>query len=211
MIALAVLLQWILDAAASASRQSNTLADPTDWPSWLSAIGTVGAFFLALYLLGVQIYDRRREARMTQARLVAAWVANIAERENTDPSAVYAITVHARNGSTEPVYNVVVTTDVGVRGTFVRNPNVLGPGETREFVIMAPGEPRGQPLGMVVRDRFLLEDGSGRILLEDDSGVLWLENYVPAVSISFVDSAGRHWMRQPKGKLRNPSPSSASD
>jgi hypothetical protein len=78
---------------------------------------------------------------------------------------------------------------------------VLGPLETREFVIPAPREPRGQPLARVVRDAFLTEDGSP-IELEDGSGVLLLENYVPAVSISFVDSAGRRWIREPKGELQ---------
>jgi hypothetical protein len=55
---------------------------------------------------------------------------------------------------------------------------------------------------MLRRDAYLLEDGSGFYELEDGSGVLLLENYVPAVSISFVDSAGRRWIRQPKGTLQ---------
>jgi hypothetical protein len=203
-VTLDALLIGSFDAAASAARQPNSIGDPTDWPSWFSAVGTVGAFAVALYLLWVQINDRRKEARervTAQARLLAAWVADIAEREHEDPSAFYAVTVRASNGSTAPVYDVAVTTDLGVRGSHERNPDVLGPHETRDFVITAPREPRGQPLAMVVRDAFLTEDGS-RIELEDGSGVLLLENYVPAVSISFVDSAGRRWIRQPKGELQ---------
>lgn len=179
--------------------------DVTDWPSWLSAVGTVGAFVVALTILWIQLRDRRKDAVMAQARLVAAWVADIAEREHENPSIFYAITVRAANGSTEPVYDVVVTADLGARGSHERNPDVLGPNETREFVITAPREPRGQPLAMLRRDELLLEDGSS-ILLEDGSGVLLLENYVPAVSISFVDSAGRRWIRQPKGELHQPKP-----
>jgi hypothetical protein len=99
-----------LGAAASATH--NSVADPTDWPSWLSAVGTVGAFFLALFILWKQGRDRQREAVVAQARLVAAWVAHIDEHEHEDPSVFYAITVRASNGSTEPVYDVVVTTDL---------------------------------------------------------------------------------------------------
>ena len=52
----------------------------TDVTALLSAIGTIGAFGVALYLLAVQIRDRRAEARgreADQARLVAAWFADI--------------------------------------------------------------------------------------------------------------------------------------
>ncbi len=63
-----------------------------DWPAWLSAVGTVGTFIVALV-------NRRRDAEMAQARLVAAWVADIAERKHEDPSAFYAVTVRASNGS----------------------------------------------------------------------------------------------------------------
>jgi uncharacterized membrane protein len=187
------------------------------WPGWLAlaSFGTMGSFLFLIvqtHTLREQVRDERaaresdereraEEAVKAQARLVAAWVAEIAEQEQADPSEFYAITVRARNGSAEPVYEVVVTVDAGVRGTFDRHPDVLGPGEIRPIVITASAEPRGQPLAMLRRDRLLLEDGSS-ILLEDGSGVLLLENYVPAVSISFVDSAGRRWIRQPKGELQ---------
>ena len=58
-----------------------------DWPAWLSAVGTVGTFIVALIILGIQLRDRRRDVEMAQARLVAAWVADIAERRHEDPSA----------------------------------------------------------------------------------------------------------------------------
>jgi uncharacterized membrane protein len=186
------------------------------WAGWLAiaSFGTAGSFIFLIvqtYTLREQVQDERaarkadeldraNEAVKAQARLVAAWVAEIAEQEQADPSEFYVITVHARNGSTEPIYEVAVTVDVGERGTFNRNPDVLGPGEIRPIVITASAEPRGQPLAMLRRDRLLNEDGSS-ILLEDGSGVLLLENFVPAVSISFVDSAGRRWIREPKGEL----------
>lgn len=141
----------------------------------MAALGTVGAFAVGLYLLGIQIRDRRNEAQeklTAQARLVAAWVAGIAERPQADNSVFYDITVQAYNASAEPVYSVVIKTEVGVRGSFVRRPFVLGPGDRREFSVLAPGYPRGQP----------------------------------AVAISFVDSAGRQWLRRPTGNLYHPLP-----
>jgi len=149
--------------------------------SWLAAIGTVGAFAVALLLLWVQMSDRRKEAgdrRIAQARLVAAWLSEMTPAgELTEPSAyqgtnVVDDVVLVRNGSDHPVYAVAVQLVVGVRGTFVRRVGVLGPGETRELRIKVPGEPRG----------------------------------VPFANITFADSAGQVWMRAGHlGNLTRPS------
>jgi hypothetical protein len=92
-------------------------------------------------------------------------------RSRADPTD-YAITVHARNGSAEPVYDVVVTTDVGVRGTFDRHHDVLGPATPTRSCLRSARNRSGGPLSMMVRDCFLLEDGSGGFQLEDGSGSL---------------------------------------
>jgi hypothetical protein len=141
----------------------------------IAAVGTVGALAVALYLLSLQLKDRRAEVsekRSAQARLVAAWVADMAEKPQPNDGVFYEITVHAFNASDEPVYNVVIKTEVGVRGSFVRRPYVLGPGDRRQFDILAPGFPHMQP----------------------------------PVAISFVDSAGRQWIREPGGALHQPRP-----
>lgn len=59
----------------------------TDAASVLSAGGTVGAFGVALYLLSVQIRDRRAEARdrrAAQARLVSAWFDDVSPVNDID-------------------------------------------------------------------------------------------------------------------------------
>jgi hypothetical protein len=152
-----------------------------DVPSWLAAIGTVGAFAIALLLLWVQMSDRRKEAgdrRMAQARLVAAWLSEMTPAGEVAATDAYAGTslldydVLVRNGSEQPVYMATVQLVVGVRGTCVRRIGVLGPGETRELRIKVPGEPRG----------------------------------VPFANITFADSAGQVWMRSGHaGELTRPS------
>ncbi len=142
-----------------------------DIPSWLSAIGTVGAFAVALYLLWVQIRDRRsevRDRRTAQARLIAAWLAELTEEPQADGSVFAELVVLVYNGSAEPVYSVVVKTELGVRGSFVRRPFVLGPHETREFRILSPGLPRGQPAISIS-----FKDSSGRQWMRSSTGVLY--------------------------------------
>ena len=104
---------------------------------------------MALFLLWAQLRYRRTEAadrRVAQAQLVSAWLDRVVPpSEPAVDYAPYTIVVFVRNGSAEPVYNVNMKLDVGVRGSFLRRPGALGPGEMREFAIIAPGYPRGIP------------------------------------------------------------------
>jgi hypothetical protein len=139
-----------------------------DWPAWLTAVGTVGAFGVSLYLLGVQILTRRDEARerhMAQARYVAAWMADIVRVAEKDGH--FSVSVLARNSSDQPVYGVSIKLEVGVRGSFVRTPYVLGPHETREFLTEVPAYPRGFPSVSIV-----FTDSGGRRWLRTGTGVL---------------------------------------
>jgi hypothetical protein len=163
------------------SAQRETLDGMGDVPSWLAAIGTVGAFAVALYLLGGQILDRRKEARdrrTAQARLVAAWVSETTPAGVTggpNPTSLFDFVVLVRNGSDQPVYAVAVQLVLGERGTFVRKLGVLGPGETRELRITVPGLARGLSL----------------------------------TNMTFGDSAGQVWMRAGMGDLTHPRASAA--
>src|SRR5437773_10014094 len=85
----------------------------------LGAVGTVGAFAVALYLLRVQISDRRRG----QARLVNVWLAEM--RVDEKPPPVFVVRVD--NSSEEPAYGVRVQLVYGNSGTFVRDIGVVGP------------------------------------------------------------------------------------
>jgi hypothetical protein len=121
------------------------------WAAWLTAIGTVGAFAVALVLLALQQRDQRQTRRLAQARLVAAWVDEI-RGPQSDPSIlaypgllIFDCIVLVHNESREPVYRVMLKLDVGVRGAFVRDTGVLGPSETREYRFEIPGSPHGTP------------------------------------------------------------------
>src|SRR6266852_5979191 len=75
----------------------------------IGSIGTTLAFAVALFLLGVQIWDRRREAqerRLGQARLVAA---AMGPKERPAKEGELGRTgIDLFNTSNEPVYRVVV-------------------------------------------------------------------------------------------------------
>jgi hypothetical protein len=134
-----------------------------DWNGWAAlarwdwtGIGTMGAFTVALFLFGVQIWDRRAEAherRMVQARLVSTWLGNVLKERDVQPILVILVC----NGSAEPVYGVAMQVEVGVRGTFVRDLGVLGPGETRELQIEVPGYLKSMP-----RPDIAFKDSAGR-------------------------------------------------
>ncbi len=151
-----------------------------DAASLSSAVGTIGAFGVALYLLFVQIRDRRLEAgdrRTAQARLVSAWFDDVSPftdfaAPTGSPAKFLEVIILVRNGSTEPVYRVVVRVKVGVLGEFVRLPGTLGPGETRELRILVP--PDDMHIGS------------------------------PQVSVMLRDSAGRQWKRSGDGALTQP-------
>jgi hypothetical protein len=137
------------------------LAGITDW---LTAVGTVGAFGVALYLLSVQMRDRHDEHVRGQARLVAAWIDEIREelQEDTQQSIFWKANVVVQNDSNEPVYHVVVRLPVGVRGTFVRGLGVIGPREGRELSFLIPG--------------FLKSELAPDVLFFDKAGVTWIRN-----------------------------------
>ena len=146
-------------------------------PAWLSAIGTVGAFAVALSLLGLQTFDRRAQSndkRVAQARLVSTWLTDVLAEERSgdtvsDPSIAFPrLVVLVKNGSAEPVYDVVIAVGVGTRGTFLRRPGALGPTEIRRLLIPIPSDPRG----------------------------------TPTPEIAFTDSAGRRWLRLGTGQLK---------
>ena len=83
-----------------------------DVPTWLAAVGTVGAFIFT----GVLLRRERQDRISSQAKLVAAWMAE--ERPNTfdviegglEPDEDY-LCVKVNNASAEPVYDITVGYD----------------------------------------------------------------------------------------------------
>jgi hypothetical protein len=117
---------------------------------WLTAVGTVGAFGVALYLLSLQMWDRHDERVRGQGHLVAAWIDELRtdERQKDDQQhAFLRAIVIVQNDSSEPIYRVVVRLGVGVRGTFVRRPGVIGPREGCELSILLPGKKHEERAG----------------------------------------------------------------
>lgn len=82
----------------------------SDAPSWLAAVGTIGAVFVAL---GLAIADGRRRSRAErrhQAELITAWV----EREVNPRPWVW---VTLANASTQVAYRFVISTVSVVDGS----------------------------------------------------------------------------------------------
>lgn len=157
-----------------------------DWPVWLTAGGTVGAFLVALYLLGVQVVTCRlevRERRMAQARCVAAWVSEMVRV--SDSKGHFRISVRARNSSDQPAYDVSIKLEAGVRGSFVRTPFVLGPRDMREWSIEVPSYLRGFP-------------GVG-IAFRDSGGLQWLRSVTGELRNPIFDEMVAHQMQSPGG------------
>lgn len=140
---------------------------------WAGAFGTLLAFAVTLYLLFIELGDRRHERarqEQEQARLVSAWVGSVivgadAQRANVE--------VYLRNRSEEPVYDVLLE----LRPHFGEDADatllmieLVPPGETFvEWFDHAPHDPE-----LLAR---------------------------PPVTLYFVDAAGRTWRRDPHGRL----------
>jgi hypothetical protein len=126
-------------------------------PDWIAAIGTTLAFFVAFMVFSLDLSERRRR----QASQVAIWL----ERGED------AATLHVRNSSEAPVYNVKAI------------PYVLnGAYEPLVRVAMGPGE----------------EDDTLKVNVPLNSQIA---NENLSVEAFLLDSAGRKWKRRRDGKL----------
>jgi hypothetical protein len=148
-----------------------------DIATWVGGVATAFAFFATVIVLLLQRSELRiaREERSQQAqdrqrdqaRLVSFW---LADRENVS-NRIYRLKLHARNGSTEPIYNWrmwlrAVGEAEHISETFHY---ALGPGEDHVSPVEIPFD-------------------VGR------SDRLW-------VQAEFTDSAGSRWARRLDGAL----------
>jgi hypothetical protein len=143
-----------------------------DAPSWLVAVGTIGAVFVAL---GLAIGEGRRRSqveRRRQAELITAWVA-----QEADP--VPWVWVTLANASNQAAYRLVISIVSVVDGSPVPRPS--DPRAWRRFVSqLPPGEKKPFSVDWAVAT------GIAR----------------PGVEIAFQDAAGRGWIRDRSGKLQ---------
>ena len=118
------------------------------WVDVTTAIGTAAAAAVIALGLGSRAewrafrteQEARASQRAVQASQVAGWMSSPLIREHSD--AYPEIHIRVRNGSDTPIYMVWIKVMAGVRGTFIRYVDAMGPGETREFTIVLPSYPR---------------------------------------------------------------------
>jgi len=146
-----------------------------DAPTWLAAIGTIGAVVVALW---VSLGESRRRARADerrQAELITAWVSSRGGliSGGIDKPGIF---VRVANASNQAAYRLIVSScDATRQGD---RPQGRSPGDWRTFISeLPPGE-----IGVFVEWEPQM---SSR----------------PAVEIAFQDSAGRTWKRDYQGAL----------
>jgi len=161
-------------------------------PTWLSSIGTIGAFTTGGVLLIRELRrDREREfaALREKASLISAW-----PQRYDQPSSDLA-TKEARlnlsNHSTEPVYSVSV--------------EYLGAApEVRDVVGMLPPGQHPRDLPEFLRetwvrsgDGWVIRGRHGQTVAENPDASPWPFEVV----LRFTDAAGRRWRRDQHGVL----------
>ena len=141
-----------------------------DVPSWVEALGTIGAFIIALGLL----YQSLQDKKMGQAKLITAWQVELQPFSMPDASIIYDVL----NNSGEPAYNVTFGAMCGVRGSFVRHIGVIGPKERRRITIYLPGSPRANQY-------------SPDLIFTDASGLTWYRNSMGKIKQVSADEIGK--------------------
>lgn len=142
---------------------------------WLSAIGTIGAFAVSLWLLWEQIKESKKRRLVEQsntAKHVSAWC------DLTDDSA----TLWVQNLSKEPVYYLVAYI-----GKFGTNLELLPEPDNMYMEPVFGTVPPEAKLDFVVDKEFVTGERFPDI---------------PEVAIEFTDTEGVHWRRNSNGKLK---------
>ncbi|HSV65453.1 MAG TPA: hypothetical protein VLJ59_06030 [Mycobacteriales bacterium] len=163
-------------------------------PTWLSSVGTVGAFATGGMLLVRELRrdrDRQQQEERARAGLIVAWPVRI-EARSANVSTLET-RLQLRNAGTEPVY--------GVELRYV--PTGGGP-EARDHVgILPPGDVQ-RVLPELFRETWIRSDrhwvrrpASGTAETADPLREPWRFQ----VSLRFVDAAGRRWQRRADGSL----------
>ncbi len=150
-----------------------------NWAEWLSAIGTIGAFGVSLFLLWMQQRDNQkisREKDSTQARQISVWIG-----ESKSSSKYKKLWV--QNLSEEPIYHLVAR--YGKMGVDF---NKL-PATNNNYIDLVWGNlpPKAKE--------------SETISAEFVSGDYFPD--IPSVEIEFTDANSKHWRRNAMGNIEN--------
>lgn len=176
--------------------------DLGDVPTWVAAIGTVGALFAVIIQMASERRRRHRdeerdhrERHRSQAQLVAAIIGptenppSEQEKMSTPLNRVNGRSaVDLINSSAEPVYSLVV----GI--TFIQG---AAP-HTLEGVMDIRKENRLQ--GMPVTTASVLPGGTYRVWIQG-TGWTGIMAGRPGAEVAFTDRAGTHWIRRATGEL----------
>jgi hypothetical protein len=172
-----------------------------DLPTWLAAIGTVGALIVAFIQIGTERRLRHERELKEQARLIAAITGPAVNEDEAKAEAergrrgwigaasagTARTAIDLINGSLEPVYRIVLGV-VYVQGT--------SPRTMEEWLKRGLSQ---QPITTVS----VLPSGTYRVWI---SGY-WLDaggggmGGRSAAEVAFTDRAGKHWIRRATGQL----------
>jgi hypothetical protein len=150
-------------------------------PTWLAAVGTVGAVGLALRQIATERTLRKRAEdqalelqERSQAQLLSAWFRPGGQSSGVDPDWLILL-----NHSNEPVYQVVASM-VFVQGAAPHTGEELGhlPDHQRPISIVPPG-----------RWRVPVPSGWGGMFRR------------PGAELAFSDRNGLNWIRRASGSL----------
>jgi len=157
-------------------------------PSWLTGAGTLGLAATTVYLTKREREGRERaeaderqrslDARRSQARLVAAWYAEVGTPGRTENLLVLS------NRSDEPVYQVVASLVL-----------VQGAGAHTAEALVRLG---GSLVGDYVRLVAVLPPGLWAVTVAGGWGGM---HRAPGAEIAFTDRGGLHWVRRGLGSL----------
>jgi hypothetical protein len=178
-----------------------------DVPTWVAAIGTVGALVAALIQINTERRHRhaqelqdRAERHMEQARMIAAFLGSEETRgrpdlEDKPPSRPTSgrTPVYLVNGSAEPVYQPVIGI-VSIQGAAPCTMEQWLDARQRQLKT----EPGFRPVPITTAS--ILPPGKSLVWI---SGTGW-SGYLSGRSsaeIAFTDRAGAHWIRRTNGQL----------
>jgi hypothetical protein len=151
-------------------------------PDWVTALGTILAFLVALRLLAKELaahHEAEEDRRRAQVRLVAGWVTP--PRPDPQAPANFVFDLVIRNASEEPIYDLNAVM-VPPNGPHANDPEAAPP------TVGAARIQRGTlPPDEYVELRFRMVPTMPGIL-----------------GMSFTDAAGRRWKRYPDGRLVEP-------
>jgi hypothetical protein len=180
-----------------------------DVPTWVAAVGTVGALVAALIQINTERNRRhaeeandRAERRLAQARLVAAFLGSEETRGRPDPGDAERsrrrfgdgrTPIYVVNGSAEPVYEPVIGL-VAIQGAAPRTMEQWLDARRRSFDVA--GEARPIP----ITTASILPPGKSVVWIQGTGWSAHLSGRSSA-EIAFTDRAGIHWIRRSNGEL----------